>query len=368
MSASTADTEKTYRDLKNTDLTRLRKRLWRMSSLLTCGVLIVTLAAAWAANAVVANNTNKSMLVSQFVSPSNPLALIEARESAKEGVGQAIDEEIRKGVASSEDWLTTLSDEEKALLAAPHGYAPDNALESGRMTEVPFRVAMFEDGSISFLETPNTLTSWDDTQQLVETAIRKREESGPKLREQWIEINGRTWMWTTMIEVVNPSYDPNDPEGYLFSVYASGDLSDYSEGGMLAARIFAFIDITPSVTQLKLLAIVLGITGIAGCILLVIVCSKIVDRALKPVGEAWDQQREFLIKASHELKTPMASLSSNLDALVVNADETVASQAQWTDNMRADIDQLADRACRLLDIVTQPGAGGDEGEEGEKAE
>lgn len=355
MSTSTTGTEKTYRDLKNTDLARLRKRLWRMSALLTCGVLLIALAATWVANAVIANNTNKTMLLSQFAVPSNPLVMMETRENAKEGVGQALDEEIRQNTASSEHWLSTLSDEERALLGAPHGYTTDNALEYGRLAETPFRVAMFEDGSISFLETPDTLTSRDDAQQLVETAISTREEGGAKLREQWIEINGRTWMWTTMVEVANPGYDPDDPEGYTISMYASGDLSEYSEEGMFAARIFAFVDITPSVIMLKYLAGVLGVAGIAGCIVLVVVCRKIIDRALKPVGEAWDQQREFLIKASHELKTPMASLSSNLDALTLNADETVASQLQWTDNMRDDIDQLADRACKLLDIVTQPG-------------
>lgn len=53
----------------------------------------------------------------------------------------------------------------------------------------------------------------------------------------------------------------------------------------------------------------------------------------------------------------MASLSSNLDALMANADETVASQERWTKNMREDIDELADRTCKLLDLVTDPERG-----------
>ena len=125
----------------------------------------------------------------------------------------------------------------------------------------------------------------------------------------------------------------------------------------LVARVFAFVDITPSVTQLKWLALVLGVAGVAGCAVLVLVCRKIIDRALVPVAESQARQREFLIKASHELKTPMASLSSNLDALVANSAETVASQEHWTKNMREDIDELADRTCKLLDLVADPERG-----------
>ena len=117
----------------------------------------------------------------------------------------------------------------------------------------------------------------------------------------------------------------------------------------------AFVDITPSVIYLKRHGYVSSRSvGVVGCAVLVLVCRKIIDRALVPVAESQARQREFLIKASHELKTPMASLSSNLDALVANSAETVASQERWTKNMREDIDELADRTCKLLDLVSRP--------------
>lgn len=56
---------------------------------------------------------------------------------------------------------------------------------------------------------------------------------------------------------------------------------------------------------------------------------------------------------SRQILTPW----SNLDALVANSAETVASQERWTKNMREDIDELADRTCKLLDLVTDPERG-----------
>lgn len=199
--------------------------------------------------------------------------------------------------------------------------------------------------------------SYENIVSLVKRAIDVRADSGPKEPEQITEVSGSTWLWTTQISATNPVYDPADPESSVITLYASGDLSDYGNDGLVAARIFAFVDITPSVTQLKWLVLVLGVAGVAGCVVLVLVCRKIIDRALVPVAESQARQREFLIKASHELKTPMASLSSNLDALVANSAETVASQERWTKNMREDIDELADRTCRLLDLVADPERG-----------
>ena len=45
------------------DLESLRTRLWRLSSMLTCGVLAVALVGTWVANAVVMANSNRSMLL-----------------------------------------------------------------------------------------------------------------------------------------------------------------------------------------------------------------------------------------------------------------------------------------------------------------
>ena len=42
------------------DLESLRTRLWRLSSMLTCGVLAVALVGTWVANAVVMANSNRA--------------------------------------------------------------------------------------------------------------------------------------------------------------------------------------------------------------------------------------------------------------------------------------------------------------------
>lgn len=271
-----------------------------------------------------------------------------AQEHADARVDYALDERYRENAKQGQD---------RSQFPWAYGTAPDSAVASGPIPADSFRVAVFDDGSVAFLDSGQYVLSYENIVSLVERAIGVRADSGPKEPEQITEVSGSTWLWTTQISATNPVYEPADPESSVITLYASGDLSDYGNDGLVAARIFAFVDITPSVTQLKWLALVLGVAGVAGCAVLVLVCRKIIDRTLVPVAESQARQREFLIKASHELKTPMASLSSNLDALMANSAETVASQERWTKNMREDIDELADRTCRLLDLVTDPERG-----------
>lgn len=344
MSTSTYDSTMT----NSRDLESLRTRLWRLSSMLTCGVLVVALMATWVASAVVMANSNRSTLLNVLGQSVTPGDLMWAQEHADARVDYALDERYRENAKQGQD---------RSQFPWAYGTAPDSAVASGPIPADSFRVAVFDDGSVAFLDSGQYVLSYENIVSLVERAIDVRADSGPKEPEQITEVSGRTWLWTTQISATNPVYEPADPESSVITLYASGDLSDYGNDGLVAARIFAFVDITPSVTQLKWLALVLGVAGVAGCAVLVLMCRKIIDRTLVPVAESQARQREFLIKASHELKTPMASLSSNLDALMANSAETVASRERWTKNMRADIDELADRTCKLLDLVADPECG-----------
>lgn len=53
--------------------------------------------------------------------------------------------------------------------------------------------------------------------------------------------------------------------------------------------------------------------------------------ALRPVQQAWDQQRRFVADASHELKTPLAVILANLQ--ILQADEGIGADARrWVDS------------------------------------
>ena len=66
------------------------------------------------------------------------------------------------------------------------------------------------------------------------------------------------------------------------------------------------------------------------------------ERAVTPVKQAYEKQKEFIVNASHELKTPIAAARANFEALGT-------TEQPWTDN----VDMELDRASKLVnDLLT----------------
>jgi two-component system sensor histidine kinase CiaH len=55
-------------------------------------------------------------------------------------------------------------------------------------------------------------------------------------------------------------------------------------------------------------------------------------RALVPIKQNSERQQEFLADASHELRTPIAVIQTNLEVVKASGEETVDSQMEWIDN------------------------------------
>jgi signal transduction histidine kinase len=55
-------------------------------------------------------------------------------------------------------------------------------------------------------------------------------------------------------------------------------------------------------------------------------------RSLIPIKKSMERQQEFLADASHELRTPIAVIQTNLEVVKASADESVESQLTWINN------------------------------------
>ncbi|MEG0811894.1 MAG: ATP-binding protein [Eubacterium sp.] len=55
-------------------------------------------------------------------------------------------------------------------------------------------------------------------------------------------------------------------------------------------------------------------------------------RSLIPIKKSMEQQQEFVADASHELRTPIAVIQTNLEVVKASEDETVESQMNWIEN------------------------------------
>jgi len=60
------------------------------------------------------------------------------------------------------------------------------------------------------------------------------------------------------------------------------------------------------------------------------------NKAILPIKESFEKQKQFIADASHELKTPLSVINTNLDIILSNEDETIKSQKKWFDYIKSE--------------------------------
>lgn len=72
------------------------------------------------------------------------------------------------------------------------------------------------------------------------------------------------------------------------------------------------------------------------------------NQSIKPVKEAFDKQKQFIADASHELKTPVAVISTNVDVLLSNSEDIINNQTKWLNYIKAESEKMAKLTNDLL--------------------
>jgi len=100
----------------------------------------------------------------------------------------------------------------------------------------------------------------------------------------------------------------------------------YQEG---TRQFFAFTDNTwVSLAMRNQIFVSLFIS--AAALLAFYFISRLLAKAsIQPIEKAWEQQRQFVADASHELKTPLAVILANLGIVERHPDDTVQAQGKW---------------------------------------
>jgi two-component system, OmpR family, sensor histidine kinase CiaH len=106
----------------------------------------------------------------------------------------------------------------------------------------------------------------------------------------------------------------------------------------------AFLDITESFKSLTSLLFTFLIVGVLMLLVLFFISLYFANRSIKPIEDMWEKQKQFVTDASHELKTPLFAVKSNLAVIRSNPDATVESQIKWLDH----VDSAAGRMDKLI--------------------
>lgn len=110
--------------------------------------------------------------------------------------------------------------------------------------------------------------------------------------------------------------------------------------------VYVFLDTSEqaySVTRVLLVSVFTGALCWSLMLLLVVVLSK---RAIRPIAENIERQKRFITDAGHELKTPLAIIQANTEAMELHDGES-----KWSKNIRTQITRLNNLTQDLLTMA-----------------
>lgn len=138
----------------------------------------------------------------------------------------------------------------------------------------------------------------------------------------------------------------------LDTEYEFGHIYDlnlfYYKHSFINGTRIAFADSSQYFQYIKIILFDGGIFMLLSSLFLWAVMRFLAKMCLKPVERAWDQQKNFIADASHELKTPLTVILTNNGILQSHKDETVESQLQWIHSTDEEANHMKGLVEKLL--------------------
>ncbi len=112
------------------------------------------------------------------------------------------------------------------------------------------------------------------------------------------------------------------------------------------ARTVVFLDLSRQRYALLRMGAISALGGLAAWFAMLALVRFLSRLAIRPVAENMQRQRQFVTDAGHELKTPLAIIQANAEAL-----ELTAGESKYSRNIRAQVARLTDLTRNLLTLA-----------------
>lgn len=109
---------------------------------------------------------------------------------------------------------------------------------------------------------------------------------------------------------------------------------------------YVFLDVTNTRTAVLRVAFISAVVTVSCFALMLVIMILLSKRAIRPIAENMEKQKNFVTDAGHEIKTPLAIIKANTEALELHSGET-----KWTKNIKDQTDRLTTLTQDLISLA-----------------
>ncbi len=135
-------------------------------------------------------------------------------------------------------------------------------------------------------------------------------------------------------QVLKKSKDRGYMKAYRYAKETKGDTT-----------VVLFLNTTRDQQSMISLLILTLIVSFVSLLIVFVLVTLLSGRAIKPFANNIDQQKQFITDASHELKTPLTSISTSLDVITMEHGDD-----EWTDNIRKQTGRMSKLVSELVTL------------------
>lgn len=112
------------------------------------------------------------------------------------------------------------------------------------------------------------------------------------------------------------------------------------------SKLVVVIDFNADISTAMNFFYVSCLVGFGSLIVVTVLVALLSKRAIKPMVENMERQKQFITDAGHEIKTPLAIISANTEVI-----EMLEGENEWTQSIRHQTSRLSELVQRLLKLA-----------------
>lgn len=137
----------------------------------------------------------------------------------------------------------------------------------------------------------------------------------------------------------------SDKRYYIYTIKSSTIKDDVEE------TVYVLLEYTKEMNTLTTLGITLIVTSILADVLIYVFFKYYSRHAIAPVKNYFMRQQELIANASHELKTPLTIIKTNLDVIESDKNASISDNKKWLDSTNNQVERMNNLILDMLELA-----------------